>query len=780
MRNNRLLLAGVGLMSLVQAAHAQDAAAPQADVGIGEIIVTAQKRAQSLNDVPITVAVASGEQLAQRGITDTADLGKVVSGFVAVPAPFGQPVYVLRGIGLYDSGLGSAPTVSVYVDQVSLPFSLMTQGAALDLERVEVLKGPQGTLFGTNNTGGAINYVAAKPTEDFQAGGSATYERFDKATLKAFVSGPITDTLRARVAVQGASGGAWQRSLTRDDELGNARQIMGRLLLDWTPTDRLKVAINLNGFRDRSDTQASQLKAITPSDPAFAYPEMLAAPLAEDNARSADWNPLASNRKNEKFYQLSGRVDFEATDTVTLTSISSYSDLKSSRYLDIDGAAPVGLEFQTFGRLKDFGQELRLQLTTDALIGLVGVNYQHSNTKDNNFNFVDKLSTNRVGGLLAATPFTRPTSYVNQQVDNYAIFANAEYKITPQLTFQAGGRYTWSERDAQACAYDRTPGAPLNIFFTGLQSILAPGVVQDPITKCYQLNPYDNFSAGEFDLRLREDNFSYRGALNYKFDGGTMIFGSVSRGYKGAIISNITASSAQQFLPVKQERLDSYEIGIKAPLFDRAAFLNVSGFYYDYKNKQLRARILDPIFGLVETLVSVPKSRIWGIDADLNFAPAEGLTLTASGTYLNSKINGDFTTSNGAAVYDQAGQSGNFRGSPLSYTPKFTGNLDVQYEWPLSDSFKAMLGAAVTYHSRDNASLVLQGNSRDRNFDIPRYALLDLRAGISAADDRWRVELFGRNVTNKYYITTVFQDLDNRHQYAGMPATYGITFGFKY
>src|SRR5690606_21149030 len=144
----------------------------------------------------------------------------------------------------------------VYVDQVPLPFSLMTQGAPLDLERVEVLKGPQGTLFGTNNTGGAINYIAAKPTHELAAGGSATYERFNKATVKGYVSGPITDTLRARVAAQGVTGGAWQRSLTRDEELGDSRQIMGRLLLDWTPTDRLRVAVNLNGFRDRSDTQA--------------------------------------------------------------------------------------------------------------------------------------------------------------------------------------------------------------------------------------------------------------------------------------------------------------------------------------------------------------------------------------------------------------------------------------------------------------------------------------------------------------------------------------------
>lgn len=787
MMRRHALLVSTAILSCTQIARAQttnsaSGSPPSSSTddaqgaGLQDIIVTAQKRSQSLSDVPITVSVASGQQLASRGVTDTSELGKIVSGFVFVPAPFGQPVYVLRGVGLYDSGLGSAPTVSVYVDQVSLPFSLMTQGAALDLERVEVLKGPQGTLFGTNNTGGAINYIAAKPTEHFALGGSAAYERFGKATLTGYISGPLSDTVRARLAVQSVTGGAWQKSLTRDADLGNNRQLMGRLLVDIDPTDTLKISLNINGFRDRSDTQAAQLKEIALSNPANPYPEFAASPLAGSDAREADWDPLAPNRKNEKFYQVSGRIDYNLSDDITLTSISAYSDLRSDRYLDIDGSAVQSEAFRTFGRLKDFNQEVRVQGTSNRLIWMVGSNYQHSHTSDNNQNFVDMLSAN----ITPFGPFTRSASYTIQAVNNYAVFANAEYKLAPRLTFQAGARYTWSRRHANSCAFDNTPGKPLNSLFALLQSLFAPGVQQAPIMQCYQLDPNNNFSAGPTIQDLNENNLSYRSSLSYKTGGGTLIFGSVSRGYKGGVISNIGASSARQFRPVKQERLDAYEVGVKAPLFERRIFVNVSGFYYDYANKQIRERIDDPVFGNQELLVPIPKSRTFGMDADLSARVVKGLTVTASGTYLNSKITSDFQSFNGAPVFDQSLQTGNFKGSRLSYTPRFTGNLDLQYDHELNSGLRLMLGASLGYHSSDNAGLKPQGGSLNPKFDIPQYALLDLRAGLSSADDRWTLEVFGRNVTNKYYFTTVFQDLDDRHVYAGMPATYGVRVGFRY
>ena len=264
---------------------------------ITEVVVTAQKRVQNLNDVGMSVAAVSGQELVARGVTDTADLGKIVAGFRFTPSNNQTPVYTVRGIGLYDSGLSASPTVSVYVDEVPLAFPVMTRAATLDLERVEVLKGPQGTLFGQNSTGGAVNYIAAKPTDKCEAGADLGYARFDKVETSGFVSGPLTDTLRARVALRVVEGGAWQYSLTRPDEqLGAAREIQGRLLLDWQPVDSLKVSTTLTASQDHSDTLGEQLISATPAVPALAAPGLVGSPIA----RWSKSSPLERSARTDR------------------------------------------------------------------------------------------------------------------------------------------------------------------------------------------------------------------------------------------------------------------------------------------------------------------------------------------------------------------------------------------------------------------------------------------------------------------------------------------------
>lgn len=212
-----VLACAASSLALATAAQAQDATAalPQDDAQIGDIIVTAQKREQSINNVGMSINAASADTLAQRGVSNPEDLVKVVPGLVVTPSLIQTPVYTIRGIGFYDSTLASSPAVTVYVDEVPLVSPLMTLGASLDLERVEVLKGPQGTLFNQNSTGGAINYIAAKPTENLEAGGTFSLERFGKVDATGFVSGPITSNLRARLSGRTVQGGEWQYSLTR-------------------------------------------------------------------------------------------------------------------------------------------------------------------------------------------------------------------------------------------------------------------------------------------------------------------------------------------------------------------------------------------------------------------------------------------------------------------------------------------------------------------------------------------------------------------------------------
>ncbi len=241
--------------------HAQDVTANEAahaergagDTDVGEIIVTANKREQNLSNVGLSISALSGDQLAKQRVGDVSDLAKVTPGLAFAPTANSTPVYTLRGVGFFETTLSAYPDVSTYIDQAPLPLPVMTTLTAFDLERVEVLKGPQGTLFGNNATGGAINFIAAKPTREFAAGADFSYGRFNTFETSGFISGPITSTLRARLAVKMVNGDDWQKSYTRidggvpagylalgvpagfdkrQDTIGKRDNIAGRLLFD--------------------------------------------------------------------------------------------------------------------------------------------------------------------------------------------------------------------------------------------------------------------------------------------------------------------------------------------------------------------------------------------------------------------------------------------------------------------------------------------------------------------------------------------------------------------
>ena len=210
MRRRNPALYGASLLLLAAAASPAWAQtpAPPADnswrlpATVGELVVTAEKREENIQNVGMSVQAASGDRLLKLGINSTEDLTKIVPGFEVTPNYYGTIVYTIRGVGFQDTSLAGSPTVTVYQDQMPLPFSILTAGATLDLQRVEVLKGPQGTLFGNNATAGAINYIANKPTDTFETGGDVTSATSQTANVQGFVSGPITQGLDARLALQ--------------------------------------------------------------------------------------------------------------------------------------------------------------------------------------------------------------------------------------------------------------------------------------------------------------------------------------------------------------------------------------------------------------------------------------------------------------------------------------------------------------------------------------------------------------------------------------------------
>ncbi|CAN5145506.1 TonB-dependent receptor [soil metagenome] len=754
MKNDKMslirLLSTAAILSVGSApAWAQDQAGAStssaSDTTGGEIIVTAQKRSQSINNVGMSITAATGDELLAKGVVDVSQLSKIVPGFNYNLTAYGTPVYTIRGVGFQDNSLGASPTVSVYVDEAPVAFSSQTLGAALDIERVEVLKGPQGTLFGGNSTGGAINYIAAKPTDSFKWGVDASYGRFNTVDLSGFVSGPISDTLKVRVAARTQQANAWQYSYTRDDQIGVVNQFIGRILADWTPTDNLKISLNVNGWRDRSDTPAAQAVKLSPTSP---FPPPSAAlvnyPLSPRNSRAADWDPGISFRQDSHFYQASGRIDLDLSSDIVLTSITSYQKYKRFQPMDTDGTALANFRIGLKGGTSTFFQELRVAGNAPGVNWMLGANYQRDKIHDINTFFIPFAVTSFLGN---------PENVSRQTVDTKAVFANGDYEIMDGLTVLGGIRYTEADRDYRGCTQDYDGTVAGSGFF--------PGATRG---SCITL--LNNFTLGEVTDTLDQNNISWKAGLNYKPSNGTLLYANVSRGYKSGSYPILSLAFEPQSSPVTQESVLAYEVGAKLNLGSTLQ-LNGAAFYYDYTNKQIRGRGVFAIFGVLELLVNIPQSRVIGFELDAAWKPITGLTIAPSVTMVDSKVRGNFTN------FDVAGNQENFSGQAFPFTPKWSGNTDIEYRWAMRSDLTAFVGGNVNYQSVSYGDL-----ARSAPFKIASYALVDLRAGIEG--DKWTASLWGRNVFNKTYETSTGNIGDFITRYAGRPATYGVRLSYRY
>ena len=747
-----LLLASVSAAALPYAALAQTSSADGATAdqsAPGEIVVTAQKRQESINKVGMSITAATGDDLVKLGVSDTAQLTKIIPGFRFNVTAYGSPVYTIRGVGYQESSLAAGPAVSVYVDEVPLPFSAQTIGAALDLERVEVLKGPQGTLFGGNSTGGAINYIAAKPTDEFKAGGSFSYGRFNSADLNGYVSGPLTYTLSARATMRLVRSNDWQKSITRSDTNGERNQIFGRLLLNWKPVDGLRVSLNFNGWRDHSESQAPQIVAQQSAlgDPALLDPAFVAAPFPGANARAADWDAGKSYRNNNRFYQASGKIEYDLSDAVTLTSITSYQDYKRYQPLDVDGTAAEAFFILNTGGIKSFFQEVRLS----GEIGgnghwLLGANYQKDSILDDTLIRLTQSSQRAIA--LSSRNRNR------QKVETKAVYANADYEIIPSVKLNGGIRYTKADRSFSGCTLDSGDGT------------FAASIGGQP-GQCISFR--NDGTQGLIDSQLNQDNISWRAGIDFEPANGTLLYANVSRGYKAGSYPQLTIFVAPQARSVTQESLLAYEAGFKLSLLNRTLQLNGAAFYYDYSDKQVRGATFIPPIGVLETLLNIPKSRVTGFELSANWQPISGLRISPAVSYVNSKVTKTFVNLVGNDSLSD------FKGQAFPNTPKWSGSVDGEYRWNLNGNLEAFVGSTVSFQSKTTGAF-----KPAPNFEIGGYALLDLRAGVTTSDGRWNISAWGRNVTDKYYWTSAVRGSDAVVRYAGMPATYGFTVGFNY
>ena len=746
----------------------------EASGGLEEIVVTANKRQESLNKVGLTVNVLSADVLRNRQISTIQDLTATVPSMSYAETPTSSPIISVRGVGFFDTTLSATPTVSLYMNQVPLAYPIMAGHGIFDLQQLEVMKGPQGILFGQNSTGGAINYVPAAPTDTLQAGITVGYGSFNRISQEAYISGPISDTLRVRVSERTVNQDGWQKSLTRPgDRNGKVKTMEGRVLVEFQPSDGAKFQLNVNGWTDKGQPQAAHLIGFNVQIPGAGDPDVLASPLAPRSNRAADWVPGLPKRNNS-FFQASLRGDIEILDGVTLTSVSAYSKLKQNERISWDGTAlPEQLYDPEKGNIRSLYQELRLSNGgSGALRWMIGGNYQDDKIYQYSFYKWNVASTSIGLGLFDNG---QNIFYVHQKTKSEAAFANLEYDIVSQITLKGGIRYTKSKLSTDNCGADITAPYLIGQLFYGAGNY-TPGACFPFNDLGVQVGDTAPFTSGRFIDKESEDSVSWKLGLDWKPSNGTLVYANVSKGYKGGGFPSIGASVFSQFLKLKQESVLDYEIGTKLSMLDRRLQLNAAAFYYDYRNKQLRARNIDPIWGNLDVVQNIPKSSVKGLELEITARPTDALTLMLGGSYIKGKIK-KFSGVNAAGIV------ADFAGTPMPYSPKWNLTADAQYEVPITDAVKAFAGVNVTYRSKTIS--VVGGDQNPPNatpntfplFGIDSYSLVNLRAGVEG--DKWRVEVWGKNVFNKYYWNTAYPAFDTITRYTGMPATFGVNLSYK-
>lgn len=784
----------IGLASIAHPAFAAPAPAAEAaaaeEAPAGEIIVTANKRNESISKVGASVVAFDTSLLEKRGIVRLDELAKAVPNLALAPSTHGTPVFTLRGIGFNADSLGVYPAVSLSLDQAPMPFPVLAGHSMYDLERVEVLKGPQGTLFGQNSTGGAINFVAAKPTKELQAGFNLDYGRFNEIHGTAYMSGPVSETVGMRLAIDAAHRDNWQYNFTRPDANGEQNYIAARLITDWQVSDKLKLELNVNGSVDRSDPQALQIIASLPSNPAAPTPEELNAPLAPRDLRAANWSnsgrrgvgtqsdtESARPRGNRKLFQAFLRADYNVSDDIALTSITTYNHLSQQMAFDLDGSQYELVDNpRGEGTIEDFDQELRLSNASAPGAGFrwtVGANYNHSKVNELQIITYGANSLSNAG-----TNFIHESNVQNRgRMDNIAVFANGEYDLSPQLTIKAGVRYTDSKNKNRMCGSDTTGDQQLSALFRLLGNLLGGKDIPIGPGDCISLNA-QNLPGDPINITLKENNVSWRAGLDFKPTSTTLLYANISRGYKAGAFPVITGATQEVFKPAKQESVTSYEAGVKTRLANNAISLSGAVFYQDYRDKQIQGTVNTALFGLLQRLDNVPKSHIFGVEADMTIRPTAGLTLSGSASYLKTKVD----EYSGITVF---GAQKNFAGSRLPFAPSWSLVGDIDYRVPTSSGGEVFVGAGVNYRTYQDAyiagsDLQIPDNGVNRWLDrtafrIDGYALVDARIGYTFPGERLTVSAWGKNVFNTFNVQNKISYNNIITQATGMPAAYGVS-----
>jgi len=734
-----LFASAVSPTAFAQSAEArQDNASDHADVGIADIVVTAQRRQESLQDVPMSITALTSESIQAGAIRGVEEIAGRTPGFTMTAFNVAQPRLFIRGSGSTDDGAAQDNSVAVFMDDVYIARGSGQAFEFLDIERIEVLRGPQGTLYGKNVVGGLINVISRRPSRTMDAAGEISYGNYNALDLRGYVSGPVSDTLAVSFSGVRRSRDGFARNIRLNRDLENLDLVAVRGQLLWTPTPDLDVLIAAD-YSNHSDNGQSRKGEGPFTTPPFG--SVTAVQTSTDPRESE--SPRVTYQERRIFGTL-GRIDWR-NELGTLTSISAYRTSKvnlGDAFTGI-GSPPypvldtLNIEQET---AKQFSQEVRFATNpflNDRATAIVGLYYLKEDVDRTEIADLISVIGSRVPSLGGLTGISG--SYQLATTESLGAFASATFKITDRLGITAGIRYTHETKDIH----------------TTVRSIAdTDNIIAAPPTEAY-------------DIRARGswNGFTPRVALTYEFSRAFNLYASYSQGFKSGGFQGQAPNALAASIPFNPEYAKSYEIGIKGKLFDNRLTFALSAHHTDYDDLQVRQNAQRPEDPLpIIRITNAGAARARGVELDLNARPTSWLTLWGSYGYLDAKY---------VRLTDNTGKDRS--GNDMVYAPRNTYNIGGEVELPVSDT--AVAFARAEYRWQDTFYF---DPANDLVNTQQGYGLLNGAIGTRFADGRVTAELWGKNLTDKLYRTSNIPFLGDRFVTYGAPRTYGVRLRFSY
>lgn len=691
----------------------------------GDIVVTARRREENLIDVPIAISAISGEQLERTGAIDITDVANSTPN-VTLEVSRGTNSTLtafIRGVGQQDPVAGFEAGVGLYLDDVYLN---RPQAAVLDIydvERIEVLRGPQGTLYGRNTIGGAVKYVTKRLPKEAALSLRATYGTDNQADGVVTASVPVGDgTLRVGGALARLSRGGFGRNLTTGLSNYNKDIWAGRLTAEVHATDAF-FRLSADYTRDKSNARGG----------ARLIPSLFTGTPVLPNVYDSR-GALVAPRQDVEAYGVSLFGEVQPTTTLTIRSITAYRKDDSATPIDFDALPAVDVDVPAFYNNEQVSQELQLLIDTGRFNGLVGAYYLSAKSRT----VFDVRLPNTVTAL----------TFGNVDTDTAALFGDFSYDLTDMLSVSVGGRYTWDRRTSQIQRNVYLGSSP---FFGGTTS---------PIVR-------------QTDFRGSADfkQFTPRASISFKPSRDHLLYASYAQGFKGGGFdprgvgtaapdfngNGINGAGGDQadiykFLSFAPEKVTSYEVGYKASLFDRALTIALSAFHADYSDVQVPGSVGQVVNG-IQTFVGITtnagKARIRGLEFEGNLVARDALRdgdklgLAWAIGYIDAKYT-QFIDARGINVANRRA---------FQNTPDWTISETLSYAMPVAGG---MLNGSTTLSYKGNSQ---QFELRTPGLDQPRYALLDASLVWNSENNRWSVGVHGRNLTNRRYIVAGYNFL---------------------